>query len=80
MIPLRVLLLVVLLLQLVSGPIQVTAAPEPVIREDLEYQVSLGPCTDVGRVHLVLKELEPGRYQAEVSGAAQGMWQVTSRW
>ena len=34
----------------------------------------------MGRVHLVLKELEPGRYLAEVSGAAQGMWQLTSRW
>ena len=80
MMPLRVLLLVVLLLQLVSGPIKVAAAPAPVIREDLEYQVSLGPCADVGRVHLVLKELEPGRYLAEVSGAAQGMWELTSRW
>jgi hypothetical protein len=34
----------------------------------------------VGRVHLVLKVLEPGRYQAEVFGAAQGVWQLTSRW
>jgi hypothetical protein len=58
----------------------VAAAPAPAIREDLEYQVSLGPCADVGRVHLILKELEPGRYLAEVSGAAQGMWQLTSRW
>ena len=56
------------------------AAPEPVIREDLEYQVSLGPCTNAGRVHLVLKELEPGRYLAEVSGAAQGVWQLSKRW
>ena len=54
--------------------------PRPAIREDLEYQISLGPCADVGRVHLVLKELAPGRYQAEVSGAAQGAWQLTSRW
>jgi hypothetical protein len=56
------------------------AAPAPVIREDLEYQVSLGPCSDVGRVHLVLKELEPGRYLAEVSGATQGLWQLSNRW
>ena len=56
------------------------AAPAPVVREDLEYQVSLGPCADVGRVHLVLKELEPGRYLAEVSGAAQGLWQLSKRW
>ena len=56
------------------------AAPAPVIREDLEYQVSLGPCSDVGRVHLVLKELEPGRYLAEVSGTTQGLWQLSNRW
>ena len=36
--------------------------------------------SDVGRVHLVLKELEPGHYLAEVSGAAQGVWQLSSRW
>ena len=69
-----------LLLQLAPGPLPVEAAPAPVILEDLEYQISLGPCDDVGRVHLVLKELEPGRYLAEVSGAAQGVWQLTSRW
>jgi hypothetical protein len=69
----------VLLLQL-AGPLPLAAAPAPAIREDLEYQISLGPCADVGRVHLVLKELEPGRYLAEVSEAAQGAWQLTSRW
>ncbi|MDP1761192.1 MAG: DUF3108 domain-containing protein [Deltaproteobacteria bacterium] len=78
MIPARVLLLVLLLLHLALGPLP--AAADPAIREDLEYQISLGPCADVGRVHLVLKELEPGRYLAEVSGAAQGVWQLTSRW
>ena len=52
----------------------------PVIREDLEYQISLGPCSDVARVHLVLKELEPGRYLAEVSGTTQGLWQLSNRW
>jgi hypothetical protein len=76
----RVLLLLLLLLQVAPGPIKVAAAPEPVVQEDLEYQISLGPCADVGRVHLVLKVLEPGRYQAEVFGAAQGVWQLTSRW
>jgi len=70
----------VILLQLTPGPFPAAAAPAPAIREDLEYQISLGPWSDVGRVHLVLKELEPGRYLAEVFGAAQGMWQVTSRW
>ena len=78
--PARLLLLVLLLLQLAPGPLPVAAAPAPVIRENLEYQVSLGPWSDVARVHLVLKELEPGRYLAEVSGAAQGMWQLSSRW
>jgi hypothetical protein len=71
---------VVLLLQLAPGPVPLAAAPAPAVREDLEYQISLGPCADVGRVHLILKELEPGRYLAEVSGAAQGAWQLTSRW
>ena len=70
----------VLLLQLAPGPVPVAAAPAPAIREDLEYQISLGPYADVGRVHLILQELEPGRYVAEVSGAAQGVWQLTSRW
>jgi hypothetical protein len=76
----RLLLLVVFLLQLAPGPLPLAAAPAPAIREDLEYQISLGPCDDVGRVHIILKELEPGRYLAEVSGAAQGVWQLTSRW
>jgi len=78
--PARVLLLLLLLLQLAPGPLTVTAAPTPVTLEKLEYQVSLGPWSDVARVHLVLKELEPGRYLAEFSGAAQGMWQLLSRW
>jgi hypothetical protein len=69
----------ILLLQL-AGPLSLAAAPAPAIREDLEYQISLGPCADVGRVHIILKELEPGRYRAEVFGAAQGVWQLTSRW
>jgi hypothetical protein len=78
--PLRMLLLVALLLHAGLGPIKVSAAPAPVTREDLEYQISLGPCADVGRVHLVLKELAPGRYRAELFGAAQGVWRLTSRW
>jgi hypothetical protein len=77
---LRLLLPVVLLLQLALGPVKVAAAPTPVIRENLEYQISLGPWSDVARVHLVLTELEPGHYLAEFSGAAQGMWQLLSRW
>ncbi|MBU4231065.1 MAG: DUF3108 domain-containing protein [Proteobacteria bacterium] len=68
------------MLQLAPGPLPLAAAPAPVIREDLEYQISLGPWSDVARVHLVLMELEPGRYLAEFSGAAQGMWRLLSRW
>ena len=61
-----------------AAPATITAAPE--VRENLEYQVSLGPWSDVARVHLVLKELKPGHYLAEFSGAAQGMWKLLSRW
>jgi hypothetical protein len=78
--PIRLLLLMILGVQLASGPLQAAAAPAPVIREDLEYQISLGPSTDAGRVHLILKELEPGHYLAEVSMVAQGAWQLLSRW
>jgi hypothetical protein len=78
--PARVLLLALLLLQLAPGPLTVAAAPAPVILEKLDYQVSLGPWSDVARVHLVLKELKPGHYLAEFYGAAQGMWQLLSRW
>ncbi|MFZ5447987.1 MAG: DUF3108 domain-containing protein [Thermodesulfobacteriota bacterium] len=67
--------------------VQILLMPGPAVaangsdtREELRYQVSLGPWDDVARVHLVLKELEPGRYLAEFSGAAQGMWKLLSRW
>jgi hypothetical protein len=56
------------------------APPAPVVREDLEYQVSLGPCGDVGRVHLVLTEMQPGGFRAEVSGTAKGLGQLSKRW
>jgi hypothetical protein len=61
-----------------AAPATIAAAPE--VLENLEYQISLGPWSDVARVHLVLKELQPGHYLAEFSGAAQGMWQLLSRW
>ena len=76
----RVLLFMVLLLQLAPGALPVAAAPAPVIHENLEYQVSLGPWSNVAMAHIVLKELEPGHYLAEFSGAAQGMWKLLSRW
>ena len=63
---------------LAAAPATIAAAPE--VRENLEYQISLGLWSDVARVHLVLKELKPGHYLAEFSGAAQGMWKLLSRW
>jgi hypothetical protein len=75
----RVLLLMILLLQLAPGPLQ-AGTPAADIRETLEYQISLGAWSDVARVHLVLRELEPGHYLAELSGATQGVWQAMSRW
>ncbi|MGO8761102.1 MAG: DUF3108 domain-containing protein [Desulfobaccales bacterium] len=71
-------LLLVVQLYLPTPPAM--AASSPVIREDLEYQVNLGPCSDVSRVHLVLKELESGRYLAEVTGATQGLGQLSNHW
>ncbi len=76
----RVILVLVLFFHLVLAPSPGAAIIPPDIREDLRYQVSLGPWSDVARVHLVLRELEPGHYRAEFSGAAQGMWQLLSRW
>jgi hypothetical protein len=55
-------------------------ATSPATQEDLQYQVSLGPWSDVARVHLVLKESKPGHYRAEFFGAAQGMWRLLNRW
>jgi hypothetical protein len=77
--PVRLLVVIIIFLQVALSP-PATAANAPVILEDLSYQVSLGPFDNVAQVHLVLKELEPGRYLAEFSGAAQGMWQLLSRW
>ena len=80
----RVWLIIILFLMRLA-PATLAAAPatisaEPEIRENLEYQISLGLWSDVARVHLVLKELKPGHYLAEFSGAAQGMWKLLSRW
>lgn len=65
-------------LLLLSGP--GTASTLPNTQEDLQYQVSLGPWSDVARVHLIMKESAPGHYLAEFFGAAQGMWRLLSRW
>ena len=78
--PVRPLLILFIFLHMVLAPSPGAAAIGPDIREDLHYQVSLGPWSDVARVHLVLKEREPGHYLAEFSGAAQGMWKLLSRW
>jgi hypothetical protein len=70
--------LIMIMFLLPLAPATFAAAPD--IRENLEYQISLGPWSDVARVHLVFKELKPGHYLAEFSGAAQGMWRLLSRW
>jgi hypothetical protein len=74
----RLLLITFFMLSLAPG--RLLLAAEPVIRDKLVYQVSLGPWSDAARVQLVLKELEPGRYLAEGSVAAKGVWKVSSRW
>ncbi len=76
----RKLLLIFLLLPLALAPAPVAAAAAPAVRENLQYQVSLGPWDDVARVNLIFTEVAPGRYLAEFSGAAQGMWRLLSRW
>ena len=76
--PRRGFLLICIVLQLALGPGPAAAGPDTL--EDLHYRVSLGPWNDVARVHLVLKEGEPGHYLAEFSGAAQGMWRLLNRW
>ncbi len=62
-----------------SGPVR-AAAGSPTILEDLQYQVSLGMWQDLARVHLRLFRVEPGRFRAEVTGAAQGAWKILNRW
>jgi len=74
------LLLILLLVHLAPAPAPAVAAAAPAIQESLHYQISLGPWDDVARVHLTFKEVAPGRYLAEFSGAAQGMWRLLSRW
>ena len=76
----RIILVMFIILRLALEPAPTAAAARSEAREDLHYQVSLGPWDDVARVHLTLKELQPGRYLAEFSGAAQGMWRLLSRW
>jgi hypothetical protein len=76
----RKLLLIFILLQLALAPAPLAAAGAPAIRENLQYQVSLGPWDNVARVNLIFTEVAPGRYLAEFSGAAQGMWRLLSRW
>ncbi len=65
-----------LIMQLVLATGASAAATSAAPTEDLQYQVGLGPWSDVAKVHLVLKKLKPGYYRAEFYGAAQGMWRV----
>jgi len=67
--------LLALLLLGLAGP--VGSAP---VLENLPYRVSLGPWEQVGEVNLTLRETEPGRYLAEFSGGAKGVWSLLSRW
>jgi hypothetical protein len=78
--PARLFLIIFILLHVILAPPPGAAATLPDQREDLHYRLSLGPWSDVARVHLVLKESKPGHYQAEFFGAAQGMWRLLSRW
>jgi hypothetical protein len=55
-------------------------AAAPILLEDLEYRVDLGVLKDVARVHLRLFRVEPGRFRAEVTGAAQGAWKLLNPW
>jgi hypothetical protein len=48
--------------------------------EELHYRVDLGVLGEVAQVHLRLRQAGPGRYRAEFSGAAQGVWSLLSRW
>jgi hypothetical protein len=73
-------LLIFILLPLALAPARLAAAAAPLVRENLQYQISLGPWDDVARVNLTFTEVAPGRYLAEFSGAAQGMWRLLSRW
>ena len=75
--PVRLFLIGCIFLQLLLAPGLGIAAALP---EDLQYQVSLGPWSDVARLHMVLQETEPGHYRAEFFGAAQGMWSLLNRW
>jgi hypothetical protein len=47
-------------------------APEGLL-EELHYRIDVLLWQDAARVRLTLKRLEPGRYQAEISGEPQGM-------
>ena len=76
----RLLLICCIFLQLLLAPALGTGASLSGTQEDLQYRVSLGPWSDVARLHLVLTETKPGHYRAEFFGAAQGMWRLLNRW
>ncbi|MHB8068900.1 MAG: DUF3108 domain-containing protein [Desulfobaccales bacterium] len=78
----RAILVLLLCLAVVLGPTGEgwAAAGGPKALEDLEYQISLGVWQDMARVHLRLFQVKPGRYRAEVTGAAQGAWKLLKSW
>ena len=71
-----------LCLALVLGPgiTSPAAAAAPVKLEDLQYRLSLGWLGEVALVHLTLTRVGPGRYHAQFTGAAQGVWSLLQRW
>jgi hypothetical protein len=73
----RLLILLGAVLLLLGQPGRNWAAP---LRENLPYRISLGTWTEIAQVNLTLKEVEPGRYLAEFSGGAKGVWSLLNRW
>jgi hypothetical protein len=79
------LLIVWLVLLCLAAPAGAAAAAAPApasspVLENLAYRVGLGPWEEVALVNLSLKELAPGRFLAEFSGAANGVWSLLQRW
>lgn len=74
--PLSKVILVILLLWAV--PVGLAGAAP--VQEDLPYRIGLGAWKEVGLAKLSFKEIGPGRYLAEFTGAAKGVWSLLSRW
>jgi hypothetical protein len=67
------------LLLLLPGARWVKAAgAAPALLEDLHYRLSVLAWQDAARLHLTLKNLEPGRFRVEVVGETQGFLKLLS--